>query len=81
MPTTTLECIRLLRHVLDTATVSVEIEKPGREGLPELAAEADVVFYSRTWAEVGGRDGFAHRRSGELRREAEPRSYIPGNMS
>ncbi|KAL6849572.1 hypothetical protein ACO1O0_009113 [Amphichorda felina] len=33
--------------------ISVEVEKPGREGLPELAAEADVVFYSRTWAENG----------------------------
>jgi len=33
--------------------VSVEVEKPGREGLEELAAEADVVFYSKSWAEVG----------------------------
>jgi hypothetical protein len=31
----------------------VEVEKPGRDGLLELAAEADVVFYSKTWAEVG----------------------------
>jgi len=36
---------------MPSATVSVEVEKPGRPGLPELAAEA-VVFYSRTWAEV-----------------------------
>lgn len=33
-------------------TVSVEVEKPNREGLVELAAEADVVFYSKSWAEV-----------------------------
>ena len=32
--------------------VSVEVEKPAREGLRELAAEADVVFYSKTWAQV-----------------------------
>lgn len=32
--------------------ISVEIERPGRAGLRELAAEADVVFYSRSWAEV-----------------------------
>jgi ketohexokinase len=32
--------------------VSVEIEKPGRRGLQELAEEADVVFYSKTWAQV-----------------------------
>lgn len=48
-----MKCIQLLRDVLPKAQVSVEIEKPGREGLPELAAEADVVFFSRTWAEVG----------------------------
>lgn len=44
--------MRTLRDVLPNARISVEIEKPCREGLPELAAEADVVFYSRSWAEV-----------------------------
>ncbi|OLN84500.1 Ketohexokinase [Colletotrichum chlorophyti] len=53
VPDTTLECIRILRRVLGEVTVSVEVEKPGRPGLRELAAEADVVFYSRSWAEVG----------------------------
>ncbi|CAG7554558.1 unnamed protein product [Fusarium equiseti] len=52
IPETVQNCIRLLRNVLPKATISVEVEKPGREGLPELAAEADVVFYSRSWAEV-----------------------------
>ncbi|KAF4970104.1 hypothetical protein FSARC_2805 [Fusarium sarcochroum] len=51
IPDTVLNCIRLLRNVLPKANISVEVEKPGREGLPELAAEADVVFYSRSWAE------------------------------
>jgi ketohexokinase len=32
----------------------VEVEKPGRQGLEELAAEADVVFFSRSWAEAEG---------------------------
>ncbi|KAJ3521767.1 hypothetical protein NM208_g13143 [Fusarium decemcellulare] len=54
IPDTTLRCIRLLRNVLPDAQISVEVEKPGREGLPELAAEADVVFYSRSWAESRG---------------------------
>ncbi|GKT49253.1 ketohexokinase [Colletotrichum spaethianum] len=52
IPETTVECIRLLRQVLDDVTVSVEVEKPGRPGLRELAAEAEVVFYSKSWAEV-----------------------------
>ncbi|KAF2109780.1 Ribokinase-like protein [Lophiotrema nucula] len=32
--------------------ISVEVEKPSREGLQDVAAEADVVFYSRPWAEA-----------------------------
>ncbi|KAK6952247.1 hypothetical protein Daesc_006782 [Daldinia eschscholtzii] len=56
------ECIRHLRRSFPNARVSVEVEKPGREGLEDLAAEADVVFYSRSWAEskrtVGAGDTF-----------------------
>ncbi|KAH6611093.1 hypothetical protein Trco_001113 [Trichoderma cornu-damae] len=51
IPNTTLECVRRLRDKLPNAQISVEVEKPGRDGLRELAAEADVVFYSRSWAE------------------------------
>ncbi|KAM7217411.1 Ketohexokinase [Rhypophila decipiens] len=57
IPTTTLQCIRHLRDVLPSSCISVEIEKPNREGLDRLAAEADVVFYSRTWAESRGYTG------------------------
>lgn len=52
IPETTLACMRLLRQKLPEANISVEVEKPGREGLSQLAQEADVVFYSRAWAEV-----------------------------
>lgn len=52
IPETTLACIHHLRHHLPRARISVEVEKPGREGLRDLAKEADVVFYSRSWAEV-----------------------------
>ncbi|KAJ3947378.1 uncharacterized protein N0V96_003769 [Colletotrichum fioriniae] len=53
VPETTLSCILALRRALgdDAVTVSVEVERPGRAGLRELAAEADVVFYSKSWAE------------------------------
>lgn len=56
IPDTTLECMRILRRVLPGSKISVEVEKPGREGLRELAAEADVVFYSKAWAEDSGYD-------------------------
>lgn len=32
----------------------MEVEKPNREGLERLAAEADAVFYSKTWAQAKG---------------------------
>ncbi|KAI0129322.1 Ribokinase-like protein [Hypoxylon sp. NC0597] len=51
IPETTLQCIRYLRQSFPNTRVSVEVEKPGRGGLEDLAAEADVVFYSRSWAE------------------------------
>ncbi|PHH71635.1 hypothetical protein CDD82_6399 [Ophiocordyceps australis] len=50
-PETTLACMHLLRNLLPAARISVEVEKPDRPGLEALAAEADVVFYSRAWAE------------------------------
>ncbi|KAK4238874.1 Ketohexokinase [Achaetomium macrosporum] len=54
IPETTFRCIRYLRQAMPESTISVEVEKPNREGLIELAAEADVVFYSRSWAESRG---------------------------
>ncbi|KAF9886631.1 Ribosome biogenesis protein brx1 [Aspergillus nanangensis] len=53
MPDVTLSCIRFLRQAFPSVRVSVEVEKPGRPGLQELAMEADVVFYAKSWAEDG----------------------------
>lgn len=58
IPETTLEWIQHLRHHMPQSRISVEVEKPGREGLRALAGEADVVFYSRSWAEVRTHVGF-----------------------
>lgn len=44
--------IRHLRERFPSVRVSVEVEKPQRPGLQELAVEADVVFYSKSWALV-----------------------------
>ncbi|GLI74536.1 hypothetical protein PoHVEF18_002780 [Penicillium ochrochloron] len=52
-PEMTLQFIRYLRKQFPSIQVSVEIEKPGRPGLQELAEEADVVFYAKTWAQDG----------------------------
>ncbi|KAJ3497829.1 hypothetical protein NLG97_g1603 [Lecanicillium saksenae] len=56
IPETTLACMRILRQTVPGCKISVEVEKPGREGLRALAAEADVVFYSKVWAEHSGYD-------------------------
>jgi len=52
IPEVTSECIQHLRQCFPAVKISVEVEKPGRVGLQELAAEADVVFYSKSWALV-----------------------------
>ena len=49
-----MECISYLRRSHPSAKISVEVEKPGRAGLDELAAKADVVFISRSWAQASG---------------------------
>ncbi|KAK2744260.1 hypothetical protein FQN57_004345 [Myotisia sp. PD_48] len=54
IPDVTLECIRYVRQLSPSHRVSVEVEKPNRPGLQELAYEADVVFYSKTWAQSKG---------------------------
>ena len=53
IPEVTFECMLHLRQTYPTVKISVEVEKPGRNGLQELAAVADVVFYSKSWAQVG----------------------------
>ena len=55
-PGTTLACIKHLQSQCGSGkdiAISVEVEKPGRAGLRELAALANIVFFSKTWAEVG----------------------------
>ncbi|OJJ62268.1 hypothetical protein ASPSYDRAFT_40900 [Aspergillus sydowii CBS 593.65] len=54
IPDVTLACIRHIRDRYPNSNISVEVEKPGREGLRELAEEADVVFYSKSWAQANG---------------------------
>lgn len=53
-PGVVLQCVRWLRRTYRSGRVwvSVECEKPEREGMRDVAALADVVFYSRLWAEV-----------------------------
>jgi ketohexokinase len=56
-PTITHDCIAKLRNTkFETHTevkISVECEKPERKALEQAAQLADVVFYSKLWAEVG----------------------------
>jgi ketohexokinase len=49
-----LECIQQLRAMenCDDYVISIECEHPERKGLDDAAQLADVVFYSKLWAEV-----------------------------
>ncbi|KAJ5607834.1 hypothetical protein N7537_004453 [Penicillium hordei] len=53
-PDVTLKCIHYIREHFPEAEISVEVEKPGRSGLQELADAADVVIYSKGWAQNNG---------------------------
>ncbi|KAL8851388.1 MAG: hypothetical protein Q9221_003659 [Calogaya cf. arnoldii] len=52
IPDVTLRCMQHLRQFFPNVKISVEVEKPGREGLQNLAAPADVDFYSKSWAQA-----------------------------
>ncbi|QKX61087.1 uncharacterized protein TRUGW13939_08233 [Talaromyces rugulosus] len=54
IPDTTLKCLQFLRRTQPSVQISVELEKPGRAGLDKLAAEADLVFYAKGWAQACG---------------------------
>jgi ketohexokinase len=54
VPEVLLECVKRLRNAYPDVKISVECEKPERAGMTDVAAYADVVFYSRLWAEKNG---------------------------
>lgn len=56
IPKVTLECIRYLRsnEAFRDFRISVECEKPERTEMAKVAQYADLVFYSKLWAEGGG---------------------------
>ncbi|KAJ4384314.1 hypothetical protein N0V86_001161 [Didymella sp. IMI 355093] len=54
-PEVLLPCVTWLRDVygyLGKVRISVECEKPDRVGLKDVVPFADMVFYSKIWAEV-----------------------------
>jgi ketohexokinase len=54
--TATHQSIEYLRHSIDDIIISVEIEKPQREGIELLIGKGDVVFFSRSYAMAHGFD-------------------------
>lgn len=54
IPVVTAKCMDYIKIHCPAARISVEVEKAGRGGLQALAQKADAVFYSKSWAKVGG---------------------------
>ncbi|EME89156.1 uncharacterized protein MYCFIDRAFT_210004 [Pseudocercospora fijiensis CIRAD86] len=54
IPETSVSCMRWLKETYPDVLTSAEAEKPARPGLDAMASEADVVFFSKTWAQAGG---------------------------
>ncbi|OQE28735.1 hypothetical protein PENSTE_c003G08096 [Penicillium steckii] len=50
IPKILLACIEHLRKHFPSVRISIEVERPGRAGLEDLARTANVVFYSKSWA-------------------------------
>jgi ketohexokinase len=78
MPDVTTECIKYIRDHFPGARISVEVEKPGRPGLQELAGTADVVFYSKGWAQVRTFVWGVFKRTSNV--QAEQRLYFRPGM-
>lgn len=53
-PETLAGCIAHLRQRWPHAKISLELENPNRLGLHQLMVSADVLFFSRTWAQAHG---------------------------
>ncbi|KAG9187848.1 ketohexokinase [Alternaria panax] len=73
VPEVTLSCVRFLRDQFPHFKISVECENPQRTGMAEVAKYADVVFYSKLWAEKNGYTdarSFLEARRNETRDEA-----------
>ncbi|EDU50083.1 ketohexokinase [Pyrenophora tritici-repentis Pt-1C-BFP] len=54
IPEVTYPCAEFLRDALTRFRISVECEKPERKDIAKVARFADVVFYSKLWAEKNG---------------------------
>ncbi|RAR05526.1 ketohexokinase [Stemphylium lycopersici] len=54
IPEITRSCVEFLRKDFPRFKISVECEKPERTGMTEIVNYADVVFYSKLWAEKNG---------------------------
>lgn len=52
IPTVTAESVNWLREKLPMEKISVECEKPDRVYMGRVSEHADVVFFSKLWAEV-----------------------------
>lgn len=54
IPETTYPCAEFLRNTFPKFRISVECEKPERKDIEKVARFANVVFYSKLWAEKNG---------------------------
>lgn len=52
IPVVTQASVKWLCENFPSASISVECEKPDREYMAQVSQDADVVFFSRIWAEV-----------------------------
>lgn len=74
MPEVNLQCILHIRHKYPSAFISVEVENPRRVGLEKLAAEADLVFYAKGWAQAHGYSSMEECLEAQI--DVTPKAYV-----
>jgi ketohexokinase len=74
MPEVNLQCILHIRHKYPSAFISVEVENPRRVGLEKLAAEADLVFYAKGWAQAHGHSSMEECLVAQI--DVTPKAYV-----
>lgn len=69
-----LQCILHIRHKYPSAFISVEVENPRRIELEKLAAEADLVFYAKSWAQANGHSSMEECLEAQI--GVTPKAYV-----
>lgn len=74
-----LQCILHIRQKHPSAFISVEVENPRRTDLEKLTAEADLVFYAKSWSQAHGYSSMEECLEAQI--NVTPKAYVDSKVS